>query len=63
MQKPYIALRSIACTYARQEKRQYVLVYFLFILANLAAAMRLLLLCWFIVDLLRYVIDSLNLFG
>ena len=48
MQNPYIALLRTAWTYARQEKRQYVLVYCLFILANLTAALRPLLFGWFI---------------
>lgn len=48
MQNPYIALLRTAWTYARQEKRQYLLVYFLFILANITSAMSPLLLGWFI---------------
>ncbi|GAB4048422.1 ABC transporter ATP-binding protein [Spirosoma litoris] len=48
MQNPYIALLRIAWTYARQEKRQYLLVYFMFIMANVVAAVRPLLFGWFI---------------
>lgn len=48
MQNPYIALLRTAWTYARQEKRQYLLVYFLFIVANLTSAMSPLLFGWFI---------------
>ncbi|GAB3980799.1 ABC transporter ATP-binding protein [Spirosoma terrae] len=62
MQNPYIALLRTAWQYARHEKRQYVLVYFLFILANVVAALRPLLFGWFVgqfqqpnVDILRLV--------
>ncbi|QMW02205.1 ABC transporter ATP-binding protein [Spirosoma foliorum] len=48
MQNPYIALLRIAWIYARQEKRQYLLVYFMFIMANVVAAVRPLLFGWFI---------------
>ncbi|WP_020596414.1 ABC transporter ATP-binding protein [Spirosoma panaciterrae] len=51
MQNPYIALLRTAWTYARHEKRQYVLVYCLFILANAVAALRPLLFGWFIGEL------------
>jgi ABC-type multidrug transport system fused ATPase/permease subunit len=48
MQNPYIALLRTAWTYARHEKRQCILVYILFILANVVAALRPLLFGWFI---------------
>ncbi len=48
MHNPYIALLRTAWTYARHEKRQYVVVYFLFALANLVAALRPLLFGWFV---------------
>ncbi|MBD2703635.1 ABC transporter ATP-binding protein [Spirosoma sp. BT702] len=48
MQNPYIALLRTAWTYARHEKRKYVLVYVLFILANVVAALRPLLFGWFV---------------
>lgn len=48
MQNPYIALLRTAWTYARQEKRQYILVYFLFVMANVVSALRPLLFGWFI---------------
>lgn len=51
MQNPYIALLRTAWTYARHEKRQYILVYFLFTLANVVAALRPLLFGWFIGEL------------
>ena len=53
MQNPYIALLRTAWTYARHEKRQYLFVYFLFILANLVSSMRPLLFGWFIGALQR----------
>lgn len=61
MQNPYIALLRIAWTYARQEKRQYVLVYLLFILANLVIALRPLLLGWFVGELQQQDTDILKL--
>ena len=51
MQNPYISLLRTAWTYARQEKRQYVLIYFLFVLANVVSALRPLLFGWFIGEL------------
>ncbi|GAB3952957.1 SmdB family multidrug efflux ABC transporter permease/ATP-binding protein [Spirosoma harenae] len=51
MQNPYIALLRTAWTYARHEKRQYMLVYALLIMANLVAALRPLLFGWFIGEL------------
>ena len=54
MQNPYIAMLRIAWTYARHEKRQYVFVYFLFILANIVAALRPLLFGWFIGELQQH---------
>jgi ATP-binding cassette subfamily B protein len=60
MQNPYIALLRIAWTYARHEKRQYVLVYFLFIMANVIAALRPLLFGWFIGNLQQQDTDILK---
>lgn len=60
MQNPYIALLRIAWTYARQEKRQYILVYLLFIVANLVAALRPLLFGWFIGSLQQKDTDIFN---
>ncbi|MGV3558841.1 ABC transporter ATP-binding protein [Larkinella arboricola] len=48
MQNPYLALLRTAWQYARQEKRRFVFVYFLFILANIIAAMHPLLFGWFV---------------
>ncbi|GAB3313327.1 glucan ABC transporter ATP-binding protein/ permease [Larkinella ripae] len=48
MQNPYLALLRTAWQYARHQKRRFLLVYFLFILANLVAALNPLLFGWFI---------------
>ena len=48
MKNPYLALLGTAWLYARQEKRQYVLVYILFVLANIIGAMHPLLFGWFV---------------
>ncbi len=61
MQNPYIALLRIAWTYARNEKRQYILVYFLFILANIVSALRPLLFGWFVGQLQQQGTDVLQL--
>jgi len=51
MKNPYVALLRTAWTYARQEKRQYVFVYFLFLLANVVSAANPLLFGWFVGEL------------
>jgi len=48
MSNPYISLMKTAWRYARHEKKQYVLVYSLFILASIVSAMNPLLYGWFI---------------
>jgi ATP-binding cassette subfamily B protein len=48
MSNPYISLMKTAWRYARREKKQYVLVYSLFILASIVSAMNPLLYGWFI---------------
>ena len=53
MQNPYLALLRTAWHYARQDKRQYVLIYVLFMLANVVAAMHPLLFGWFVDSLQR----------
>lgn len=63
MQNPYINLLRTAWSYARHEKRRYIFVYFLFILANLAAALRPLLFGWFIGALQRQEIEIPRLVG
>ena len=61
MQNPYIALLRIAWTYARHEKRQYILVYCLFILANIVSALRPLLYGWFVGQLQQQGTDVFKL--
>jgi ATP-binding cassette subfamily B protein len=48
MANPYISLMKTAWQYARQEKKQYLWVYSLFILASVVVAMYPLLYGWFI---------------
>jgi ATP-binding cassette, subfamily B, bacterial len=48
MPNPYISLMKTAWRYARHEKKQYVLVYSLFIFASIVSAMNPLLYGWFI---------------
>jgi ATP-binding cassette, subfamily B, bacterial len=45
---PYISLLSVAWQYARQYRKKYVLVYTLFVFANIVAAVRPILYGWFI---------------
>jgi ATP-binding cassette subfamily B protein len=61
MSNPYISLMKTAWRYARREKKQYLLVYSLFILASAVVAMNPLLYGWFInalqkngLDMIRY---------
>jgi ATP-binding cassette subfamily B protein len=48
MQNPYLALLRTAWQYARREIRRFIVVYFLFILANVVSALNPLLFGWFI---------------
>jgi len=48
MANPYISLLQTAWRYARREKRRYILVYAMFVGANLAYAMNPLLFGWFV---------------
>jgi ABC-type multidrug transport system fused ATPase/permease subunit len=48
MANPYISLLSTAWRYARKERKKYVLVYTLFVLANLAYSLTPILFGWFI---------------
>lgn len=61
MQNPYIALLRTAWTYARQEKGTYVLVYFLFILANIISSLNPWLFGWFVGELQQQQTDVLRL--
>ncbi|MVM32370.1 ATP-binding cassette domain-containing protein [Spirosoma sp. HMF4905] len=60
MQNPYIALLRTAWAYARHERRQYIFVYFLFIMANVVTALRPLLFGWFIGKLQQTSTDILQ---
>lgn len=53
MQNPYISLLQTAWRYARQEKKRYILVYAMFIMANLVVAIHPILYGWFIDSLQR----------
>jgi ATP-binding cassette, subfamily B, bacterial len=48
MNNPYISLLRTAWRYARSEKKRYVFVYFLFLMANVVIAMNPILFGWFI---------------
>ena len=58
MANPYIYLLGTAWRYARKERKKYVLVYCMFILANLSYALNPILLGWFIDRIVR---DSANI--
>lgn len=53
MSNPYISLLSTAWKYARNERKRYVLIYSMFFVANVVAAMHPLLYGWFIDGLQR----------
>lgn len=53
MRNPYISLLSTAWKYARQERRRYVLIYAMFVIANVIFAMNPLLYGWFVDSLQR----------
>lgn len=61
MQNPYLALLRTAWQYARHEKRQYVFIYVLFVLANIVSALHPLLFGWFVDSLQRKGAPSLNI--
>lgn len=48
MQNPYISLLSTAWRYARQQKKRYLLIYGMFIMANVVLALHPLLYGWFV---------------
>ncbi|MDH7461106.1 ABC transporter ATP-binding protein [Chitinophagaceae bacterium 26-R-25] len=48
MQHPYISLLTTGWRYAREQRKKYVLVYFMFICANLIFSLNPLLLGWFV---------------
>ncbi|GAB4036225.1 ABC transporter ATP-binding protein [Spirosoma jeollabukense] len=63
MKNPYVAMLRTAWTYARHEKRRYVLIYLLFVLANLVRALNPLLFGWFVGELQQQSTDVPNLIG
>jgi ATP-binding cassette subfamily B protein len=66
MQNPYLALLRTAWHYARHEKRQYILVYILFVLANIIVALHPLLFGWFVESIQRKdtaVLDTVYLYA
>jgi ABC-type multidrug transport system fused ATPase/permease subunit len=60
MRNPYLSLLGTAWRYARQERRRYVLVYLMFIGANITIAMNPLLYGWFINALQREGVQVLS---
>ena len=60
MSNPYISLLGTAWRYARQERRRYVLVYGMFVAANITLAMNPLLYGWFIDALQREGVQVLS---
>jgi len=66
MNNPYVALLRTAWQYARQDRRRYVLVYSLFLLANVIGAVYPLLFGWFIETIQRRdsdVLETVYLYG
>lgn len=63
MKNPYLAMLSTAWQYARREKRQYVLIYVLFVLANVVVAMHPLLFGWFVESIQRKGSSALEIAG
>jgi ATP-binding cassette, subfamily B, bacterial len=51
MQNPYFSLLKTAWKYARHEKRRFILIYSLFVLANIVVAMNPLFYGWFVNDI------------
>ncbi len=60
MNNPYLSLLRTAWHYARHEKRQYVLIYILFVLANCVSALHPLLFGWFVGQLQQANADILH---
>jgi len=66
MRNPYISLLSTAWKYARQQKKRYLLVYALFVMANLVLAVHPLLYGWFIQSIQKdpkAVLDHVWIYG
>lgn len=60
MRNPYLSLLAIAWKYARQEKRLYLFIYFLFICSNLTFAANPLLYGWFIESLQKDGLEAIR---
>jgi ABC-type bacteriocin/lantibiotic exporter with double-glycine peptidase domain len=60
MRNPYFALLRTAWQYAFNSKRRFVLVYFMFIMANIIVAMNPILYGWFVNDLQKQGTDALH---
>src|SRR5688572_22399031 len=54
MRNPYLALLRTAWSYARHEKRRFVLIYSMFVAANIIVAMNPLFYGWFINELQQH---------
>ncbi|MBT1703821.1 ABC transporter ATP-binding protein [Chryseosolibacter indicus] len=54
MQNPYLSLLSTAWKYARHEKRRFILIYSMFVVANLIVAMNPLFYGWFVNQLQQH---------
>lgn len=60
MRNPYLSLLRTAWKYARQEKRRFVLIYTMFVIANVIVAMNPLFYGWFINELQQHGTAVLN---
>lgn len=60
MRNPYLALLRQAWKYATNEKRKFILVYVMFVMANIVVAMNPLLYGWFVNDLQQNGSDALS---
>lgn len=54
MRNPYFSLLATAWKYAGQEKRRFILIYFMFLVANIIVAMNPLVYGWFITELQKH---------
>ena len=54
MKNPYFSLLSTAWKYARQEKRRFVVIYLMFVVANIIVAMNPLFYGWFVTQLQKH---------
>ena len=66
MRNPYISLLATAWRYARQQKKRYLLVYAMFIMANIVLALNPLVYGWFIQSIQKdpdHVLNNVWLYG